>query len=196
MLGVWVDSYDTSIIYAGTQSGLFLVSYDFGESWVVNKEFGEPVQNLYMLPSDTRIMYVSAGGKIYKTLNQGQSWQDISLSLRNKYGDNFKVNSIAIDPHNERIIYAATTHGLLRSNDGGVSFSNIKLLAAGNEPRVSSVGLDPSMKDVIYIGVGSQIHKSDDGGSSWQIKKLNTSREISVIKVKPDDSGVIFVGVE
>ena len=196
VLGIWIDAFDTSTIYAGTQSGLFLASYDFGESWVVKKEFNEPVRSLYMLTNDTRIMYVTTNKKIYKTLNQGQSWQDISLSLRNRYGDTFKVNSIAIYPHNESRIYAATTHGLLRSNDAGASFSRIELLAAGSEPRVSSVGLDPSGKDVIYIGVGSQIHKSGDGGISWQIKKLNTSREINVIKVKLDDPSVIFVGIK
>ena len=84
----------------------------------------------------------------------------------------------------------------MRSNDAGASFSRIELLGAGSEPRVSSVGLDPSGKDVIYIGVGSQIHKSGDGGISWQIKKLNTSREINVIKVKLDDPSVIFVGIK
>lgn len=196
VLGIWIDAYDTSTIYAGTQSGLFLESKDFGESWIIKKEFGEPVRSLYMLSNDTRIMYVTTSGKIYKTLNQGQSWQDISLSLQNEYGGNFKVNQIAIDPHNESRIYTATTHGLLRSNDAGVSFSSIELLTAGDEPRVSSIGLDPIRQNVIYIGVGSQIHKSDDGGSSWQIKKLNTPREISVIKVKPDDSSVIFAGIK
>ena len=49
---------------------------------------------------------------------------------------------------------------------------------------------------MIYIGVDSQIHKSEDGGKSWQIKKLDTARKISVIRVAPDDSSIVFAGVK
>ena len=196
VLGVWIDSYDTSIIYAGTQRGLFLESNDFGESWKVKREFDEPLFALHMTPSDTRVMYARIAEKIFKTSNRGQSWQDITSSLRSIYGRDFQVEQIAVDPHNERSIYIATSHGLLRSGNGGASFALIELLVAGEEPAVSAVGLDKQIRDVIYIGVDSQIHKSEDGGKSWQIKKLDTARKISVIRVAPDDSSIVFAGVK
>lgn len=196
VLGVWIDSYDTSIVYAGTQRGLFLESNDFGESWKVKNEFGEPLFALHMAPSDNRVMYARVSGKIFKTLNGGQSWQDIASPLRSTYGKDFRVEQIVVDPHNERRIYIATSHGLLRSGNGGASFVRIELLVAGEEPAVSAVGLDKQIQNVIYIGVDSQIHKSEDGGKSWQIKKLDTARKISVIRPMPDDPSVIFVGVK
>lgn len=195
-LGVWIDAFDTSTIYAGTEEGLFLESKDFGESWRVKKEFNGAVQDLHMVPSDTRIMYAHVGGQVFKTRNQGQSWQDISTSLAAEYGKNFTVLKIAIDPHNENRLYIATSSGLLSSENAGASFFQIGLLVAGEEPKVSAVGLDPRISDVIYVGVGSQIHKTEDRGKSWQIKKLDTSRDVSVIRVKPDNSQIIFAGVK
>ncbi len=195
VLGVWLDPYETSVIYAGTQTGLFLESKDFGESWSVTWKFEDPVRAVHMLPSDTRIMYAHVGGKIFLTKNQGKSWQDISASARGKFGGDFLVQQIIIDPHNENRIYAATNKGLVRSDNGGATFLKIALLTAEAASEVRAIGLDQEIEDMIYIAVASQIHKSEDGGKSWQVKKLDTARSVSVIKVKPDDSSVIFAGL-
>ncbi|MFY9457529.1 MAG: hypothetical protein WAP23_01180 [Candidatus Spechtbacterales bacterium] len=194
VLGVWLDPYDTSTIYAGTQTGLFLLSKDFGESWSVMRKFDGPIRAAHMLPSDTRIVYAQVGGKVFLTKNQGESWQDISASARDKFGGDFKIEQIIIDPHNENRVYAASNKGLMRSYNGGVTFSRIALLLGEDAQAVSAVGLDSKIDNVIYIASGSQIHKSEDGGKSWQVKKLDTSRSISVIKVKPNDSNGIFAG--
>ena len=196
ILGIWVDPFNANILYAGTQSGLLLVSNDFGESWQIRKEFSEPVRDLSMLPSDTRVLYATIGiGNIFKSTNQGLSWQDISTPLKNRYKESFTINQLIIDPHNESKIYLATNFGLLNSQNMGFSFSEIELLVAGADPEVFSMGLDPNIPNVIYIGVDSQIHKSIDGGESWQSKKLSTPRSISIIHVKKNDSRVIFAGV-
>lgn len=196
VLGVWIDSFNTNTLYAGTESGLLLASGDYGESWEIRKEFSEPVRDLKMLPSDTRVLYATVGAEnIFKSTNQGVSWQNISTALIKKYKEDFNINQLISDPHNESRLYLAANSGLLKSENSGASFSEIELLAAGESPEVSSVGLDPNMPDVIYIGVNSQIHKSIDGGRSWQNKKLSTPRFINTINVKPNDSQVIFAGV-
>jgi photosystem II stability/assembly factor-like uncharacterized protein len=196
VLGIWVDPFSANTLYAGTNSGLFLMSSDYGESWEVRKEFSEPVRDLKMLPSDTRVLYATVGiGNIFKSANQGISWQNISTSLTRKYKEDFNINQLIIDPHNESRLYLATNFGLLMSENSGASFSEIELLVAGPNPEISAAGLDPNMPDVIYIGVNSQIHKSIDGGKSWQSQKLNTPRFVNAINVKPNDSGVIFAGV-
>jgi hypothetical protein len=195
VLGVWLDPYETSVIYAGTQTGLLLQSKDFGESWSLAWKFDDPLRALHMLPSDTRIMYAQVGGKIFLTKNQGKSWQDISASARGKFGADFTAQQIIIDPHDENRVYVASNKGLVRSDNGGATFIKISLITAGYEPEVRAIGLDPSTKDIIYIAVNSQIHKSEDGGKSWQVKKLDTARSINVIKVKPDDSRAIFTGL-
>lgn len=195
IMGVWVDSYDPSTVYAGSASGLFLESKDFGESWRIKREFQAPIRGLFMVPSDTRIMYLAVGGgKLFRTVNQGGSWEDISDSLA-RLATAFEIQGLAIDTHDENTLYVATSIGLFKSANRGGSFSQVILLVSGGTASVRAVTLDPKSRNSIYVGLDSQVHKSDDGGKSWQIKQLATTRKISVIKVKPDDAKTLFVGV-
>lgn len=195
IMGVWVDSYDPSTVYAGSQSGLFLESKDFGESWRIKQEFQAPIRGLLMVPSDTRIMYLAiGGGKLLRTVNQGASWNDISASFSGSPVA-LEIHGLAIDTHNEKKLYVATSIGLFESLNRGVSFSPVHLLVPSGTASVQALALDPKDSNSIYIGFESQVHKSNDGGKSWQIKQLATTRKISVIKVKPDDAKTVFVGV-
>lgn len=193
--GVWVDTYDPSTVYAGSQSGLFLESKDFGESWRIKREFQAPIRGLFMAPSDTRIMYLAiGGGKLLRTVNQGGSWEDISGSFGRSPAA-FEIHGLAIDTHDENKLYVATSIGLFTSLNRGGSFSPINLLVPSGAVSVRAIALDPKNQNSIYAGLDSQVHKSDDGGKSWQIKQLLTSGKVSVIKVKPDDSKILFAGV-
>lgn len=194
VLGIWLDHRDSATIYAGTQEGLLLESKDFGESWRIKWEFGDSLRDLKILRNDPGTMYVIiGGGDIFRSGNNGGSWQNISGSFA-KFGPDFFINKFIVDPHNESRLYLASNMGLAKSEDGGATFNRVGILAeAGSE--VSTVVVDSQRSNIIYIGSGNQIHKSDDGGMNWQIKTLDTSRKINVISTKPDDSSVIFIGV-
>lgn len=194
--GIWIDPVETSQLYATTAAGLFLTSEDFGESWKVREEFQGAVRSLLILRGNTRVIYALVGaGKIFKTSNRGTSWQDISGAL-GRHDDGFRAHSIARDPNNENRLYLATSAGLFKSEDGSASFVQVPLLTAASSFSIGAVTGDPKVSGVIYMGVASQIHKSTDGGKNWQIKTLATSRAIRAIAVKPDDSAVIFAGVQ
>jgi photosystem II stability/assembly factor-like uncharacterized protein len=189
--GLWIDSYDPSVIYAGTSKGLLLISRDFGESWKILREFTNAIKDLEMLSSDTRVIYIVTDGLIFKSPNQGnvftQIWQTGSAATL--------ITDLIIDPSNETVFYAATSRGLFRSLDSGGSFSEIKLPIGAETPNVSAISAPAVKKDLLLLGINSQIYKSEDAGAAWQIKQLDTSRKISVIAVKPDDPSIIFVGV-
>lgn len=189
--GLFIDSYDPSAIYAGTAKGLLLISRDFGESWGILHEFTAPIYDVEMLPSDTRIIYTAANGIIFRSRNQGMSWEEIwQESSRIAL-----INDLAIDPHNEKIIYAATSGGFFKSVNGGISFEKVKLPIGIEAVPVSAVFASAVKKNLLLLAIDSQIYKSDDAGFTWQIQALNTSRKISVIQIKPDDLRVIFAGV-
>lgn len=196
VVGVWVDSAETNRLYAATSQGLFLVSEDFGESWKVRKELTDTLSHLALTPGNTRIMYAVLGGeKIIKTLDAGISWSDISETLI-KSGESLTINDIALDPQNKNHLYVAASTGLFESKNAGATFVQISILSASDQSSVGAVTVDPKNSDILYIGVGPQIHKSTDGGRSWQIKTLATSRTVRVLKVKLDDSSIIFAGVQ
>ncbi len=193
--GLWVDSFDPSVIYAGTTQGLLLVSRDFGESWGIVHEFTGPVGELEMLPSDTRVILVAAGGSIFKSPNQGntfkQIWQEGGIGATSTL-----INDLSIDPHDETVIYAATSRGLFRSSDSGLSFTQLKFPIAAEAANVATVYAAREKKNLLLLGINSDIYKSEDAGVSWQIQQLNSSRKVSVVKIKPGDLQTIFAGVK
>jgi photosystem II stability/assembly factor-like uncharacterized protein len=197
VLGVWVDPFDTSTLFAGVENGVLLESRDFGESWKIKQEFNGAVKGLVMTPGDTRIMYMTVGtGQLLKSRNQGESWDDISDAFDGRSAS-LTINHIAIDKDDTNRLYAATSNGLYKSQDGGISFFQINLVtSSGLSPSISHIELDPAKAEVLYIGIGSQIHKSDDGGANWQTKTLPTERKVHIIRIKPTDPSHVLVGLK
>ena len=77
------------------------------------------------------------------------------------------VTSVAVDARNAGTIHAATGVGVLKTTDGGASWS-----AAGRGlpwgSFIRSLVIDPLNSETIYAGIaGLGMFKSIDGGASW-----------------------------
>lgn len=197
VLGVWINRSSPNVVYAGTETGLFLESENFGESWFIKAEFKDKIRMLEMASNDAKTMYAIVGNAgVFKTKNGGATWSDISNSL-SSYGAgfNFLIENIAIDPRDNNRLYAATSRGLLKSINGGSSFSRMELLSPEESPHILYVALDPLRDNVVYFAIGLQIHKTEDGGKNWKIKTLSGQRGVSAIKINPVNSKTIIVGL-
>jgi len=141
-------------------------------SWEIVSENYFPHKPVYVLamdPKNSSILYAGLGypwyvestGGVWKTLDGGRTWQNISSGLPNKC-----VNSIVIDPSAPQTIYVAIEREIYKSMDGGGSWEKIGEF----EGPVSSLALDPNNTEIIYACVcsgQSVIFKSTNGGYSW-----------------------------
>ncbi|MCD6507049.1 hypothetical protein J7M22_10555, partial [Candidatus Poribacteria bacterium] len=94
----------------------------------------------------THTMFVGVFNEgMYKTVNEGKSWRNIRVGP----GPAPTVISIAIDPKDERIIYAGTFKGLFKSDDGGWSW--VKIWPYRTPPI--TIAVDPKDSRVIYADV-------------------------------------------
>lgn len=186
ILGIWVDPFDPVNVYAGTRGGFLLESDDFGESWRVKKEFDGAFEQLLILKDS---MYAIVGGnRLLHSQNRGASWVDVTLSGISN------IKQIAVSPSDDMILYLTSANGLFRSQNSGATFSKVKILSEDTS-RVHAVAVDPQVPNVIYLGVGNQVHRTDDGGVTWRIKTLDTQRNIASIRVSPDKSSAVFIGL-
>jgi photosystem II stability/assembly factor-like uncharacterized protein len=105
-----------------------------------------------------------------------------------------RINTIAVDPTNQNIIYLGFSGGgVWKTIDGGQNwapvFDDQNLLSIGhividpNDPQQVYVGTgDPNISGYPFIGDG--LYKSNDGGGSWQLLGLTEQRIVSKIVVQ------------
>ncbi|MFH0988169.1 MAG: YCF48-related protein [Parcubacteria group bacterium] len=191
-----IDWYVPRTIYAGLADGTMLKSVDAGSSWQVSKKFSQRVNKIVVDPNDSHVVYVgvlSVG--LYKTSDKGDNWESLNDAMKgfanaNLYSD-FTVSKSAAD----EVVYADQT-GLLRSLDGGTTWSEIKLVSTTSASPIYSVAIDPKNDKNIYYGTASNLYKTSDAGDSWVVKRIPTTRMPGVLMVWPGDSSRIYLGVK
>lgn len=112
----------SSTIYAGTNDGLILISFDSGASWNVSltQVPGWPrIMRQFCIDSVdhlTAYLAVSSFGtdQVRVTRDGGQNWESLDNNL-----DDIPVNTICLDPRNNQHIFIGTDAGVYRSTDGG-----------------------------------------------------------------------------
>ncbi len=105
------------ILYCGTETGFVNKTLDGGMTWnllAANYHFGGGVTAVAIHPSNSDIIYVSAGSQIHKTMDGGTTWTPM-LDV----GDLFRADRLVIDPDNPSKILAATDTGVFISSDAG-----------------------------------------------------------------------------
>ncbi len=113
-----------------------------------------------------------------------------------------RINTIAVDPSNEDIIYVGfSLGGVFKTEDGGQSWRPIF-----DEQVFSAIGdiaIDPSDSNIIYVGtgdpnisgfpsIGDGVYRSEDAGETWTHIGLTEQRIVSELVVDPDNSNRIF----
>src|SRR6266536_68172 len=173
-----IDPASPSTLYAGTLTpdgvasvGIFK-SIDGGASWTaINEGLIDPLTGISPLdvwslaidPKNPKtILAGSRFSEIFKSVDGGQTWQSKTLGGFNVA---LETSAFQFDPSNSSRVLAATTLGLVRSTDGGESWSTY-----GNvNDSFYTLVTDPSSATTLYAGNinGSGIFKSTDSGAHW-----------------------------
>lgn len=131
------------------------------------------------------IFAATQGGGVYKSTDIGTTWVKLS-SFNERY-----VWRLASHPSNLQLLFAATTRGLLRSLDGGSTWTPLTF------DNVRAVAVDPFNQNHILIGVpGGGIYASTDGGNSLSLANSGLdSLDISALAFDPTQSNVVYAGL-
>lgn len=189
---------------AGSASGGIWRSTNAGVSWTnLTPNLPNLSTNcLAMAMSNQNVIYAGTGegygntgrvmgNGIFKSTNRGSSWQLLPSTANDP---NFAfVNRIVVSPTNENILVAAVASGIMRSTDGGASWTRT-LTTSGLCQQVIAA---PNNPNTLYAAVNiGQVWKSVDGGINWTAASngLNGSRvELAIV---PQNANKIYASVE
>jgi len=192
---IQVDHFNNSLVYAGISRGDLIKSSDQGESWQTIHRFGDRVKDIIIDPNDSRIIYVTTVKKgIFRSLDLGSTWQEFNTMLKDeKIG--LDVKDIVLIKDRPELIFAATSQGILRSDDSGATWNKIILIQPEKQAIVNALVVNPQNTDEIFYVTNTTFFISTDGGVNWTPVKLPTARAGWKLLIDPVKPNIIYMGV-
>lgn len=154
----------------GSASGGIWRTVDGGLNWSTNTDEFENlgISDIKFALSDPNIVYAATGDGdgsdtysygIIKSSDGGLSWQTTGLTSTT----NLKrlVHKIIVHPTDANTVYAATSFGLRKTDDGGSTWTQLRAGA------FKDIAFKPGDPNTIYAVTGSVFIRSTNGGATW-----------------------------
>ena len=173
---VYYDKGRKTVSIVTGQGGL-LETDNGGKTWRVVRWFADGLIRLMVNPvNPASRLAVTPRGKVFRTLDYGQSWTDATRAL-----DSFSGAS-----SNQRwfmgangTLYMGSKYGALRSYDNGSTFGALDLIIPPEALPVLAVAASPRDDSRLLVSAGNQLYSSSDGGRTWAILTPPSAKRIT-----------------
>jgi uncharacterized repeat protein (TIGR01451 family) len=129
------------------------------------------------------------GNVFFKSNDGGDQWNAFDTGLQSGI-----INSLAVNPANPSIVYAATDSGVYKSTDGGGSWAGAGLDQLN--AFINELALDPTNPSTLYAATNSSgVYKSTDGGVNWSQSNTGlTASAVLSLAINPTSPNYIYAG--
>lgn len=138
-------------------------SEDSGVTWKrISGGAGGPVDFHAMTVSlaNPEVMYGWYQGRLQRSTDGGNNWQVVNSNITN-------IISLATDPQDENIIYAATDQSLQKSSDQGENWTSVSPDLDGGAIVALAVNPD-NPQEILTFSQKMGVAKSNNSGSTWE----------------------------
>ncbi len=188
----------TGVYFAGLSSdtpelaGLYR-SLDQGATWEQLKGLTrKEVWSVAIWNGDPNTIAAGTRDGVYLTEDGGTNWKHISPPDNEEMAP---VVSLAIDPKNNRVMYAGTPHLPWKTTDGGSTWHSIHE-GMLDDSDVFSIHIDINQQQQVFASACSGIYRSENAADGW--KKMNGAMGASyrtyIITQDPRDSRLVYAG--
>lgn len=202
-----INPADNLTLYLGTSGGELHKTIDGGESW--EKIFqleGAIIKKILVNPKKNSIVYIGTSTSgIFKSTNNGDDWvnlkdnyfptsrQDLEKRRERKGVTSFQ--DLIFDlTKNDGLLYGSN-FGLIKSDDGGKTWSDINILTPANEVYVRKLIINPKDNSQIYYVTSNAFYHTFDGGKTWLAAPLPTNYSVGALAIDPINTNVIYMGM-
>lgn len=178
-------AYVTTAASGAAMNGLF-VTRDRGSSFMrvtgLSSPAGRQFLSVRIAPSTPRSLYVTSrmsatpyAPMIHRSTDGGNTFTDLPISYQLDGTTTPLVTEVlAVDPRNTMVVYvraySETRHALLRSTDGGATFTEILKQDGVSAPLGQSRGIDDVAIDTargqVFVATATGIYKGADAGGA------------------------------
>lgn len=151
------------------------------------------------------IYAASASGGVWKTENEGTTWEPVF----DKYGSS-SIGDIAVAPANPDIVWVGTGEsnnqrssswgdGVYKSENGGKSWANMGLRTS---QHIGRIVIHPTKSDVVFVAAAGPLwtsggerglYKSTDGGRTWKaVIKISPNTGVTDVIMEPGNPDVMY----
>lgn len=190
-----IDSSLPDRIYAGLSDGRVIKSEDGGLSWQALFGFKGAIRQILINPENSQIIYVATKGRgVFRSSDRGVSWQSLDENLKIFPGGR-EALKLFFSPVQPKTLTSLSNYGPLKTEDGGQTWTDYKLLISGSEFKIQTMAVDPQNPDIIYCLASGILYKSVDGGKNWITKSLPGKRKPSELLIDPINTNILYLGV-
>jgi len=184
---------DPNKLYVGAPSGGMWQTSDGGLTWTTYTDTLPTlgVSSILIDHSDPSRIFIGTGDRdagdapglgVFLSTDGGLSWAPSKTGMGDK-----TVGKLIQHPLNANQMFAATSGGIYRSDNGGSSWS---LITSGNFKDLCFKPNDPS---ILYAAQGADFYRSSNGGGSFvKITAGLTSGQRGVIAVTPANPNYVY----
>lgn len=202
-----ISPIDSNVIYAAgffADHGKLLVTRDGGKSWIEvynEASLQNAVRAVALNPGNSSEVVIGmSSGNIIKSVDGGTNWRVLT-----NFED--RVNRIAFE-HNSLYVMLRSK-GLMKSTDGGATYSNLtqslagraagenfyeSLLPAGSFAQMAISRNNPNL---IYVTAESGLYKTSNQGQQWvqvPVPIKNNEVAFKAVTLDPNDENTLYAG--
>ncbi|MFT5478483.1 MAG: photosystem II stability/assembly factor-like uncharacterized protein, partial [Planctomycetota bacterium] len=157
--------------------------------WRADHDASQPAApwqvNIYCIaaaPSDPDTLYCgSETGVLYRSVDKGQNWIPY-----NDFNWGAAILSVAIHPTDPDTAFAATNTDIIRTTDGGGTWSIVRTESGLS---CNSLAISPTSPSTMLAGTANGLLRSTDSGGTWSTV---LSERVDDVEFRPGDGGTAY----
>jgi len=155
---------------------------------------GEAVVEIALHPTKPNIVYIATNDYIFKTRDEGKSWENISKGMTHS-----RVISLAIDPLLPANVYAGTKgDAVFKSFSGGQRWRPRRTGLGGVTITsvVHELKFVPGSSQHLFAATSMGVFETENGGDNW-IKRMEGMIEVLMVvtvDIDPNQPQTLFAG--
>jgi photosystem II stability/assembly factor-like uncharacterized protein len=141
--------------------------------------------NVYCIdiaPSNPNVLYAGGeSGGVWKTTDKGLHWELLTKNVAHS-----SFGAVKIHPTDPLTAYAATGGKIIKTTDGGISWTTVY---TENNLWVNDLAIKPDQPEIVLAASDQGLLRTTNGGASWT--KIHTQQTWAV-EYKPGDPLTVF----